>query len=77
MTNEQVVHIGSVVPVLAHLTEYSQQIILDGFRMAYLHRYVDVKGVRWEIVDIYSDPKTPSKILARVQERPLEQEQAA
>lgn len=76
MTNEQVVPIAYIDPTLLHLTEMSQQVIMDGLRMALYHRYVQAIR-RWEIVDIFEDGTCPGRILARVQERAQEQEQAA
>jgi hypothetical protein len=76
--NEKVVEIAVIDPTLLHLTDMSESLILDAFQMALRHRYVQAYR-RWEIVDIFEDQACPGKILARVQERPLEQteEQAA
>jgi hypothetical protein len=69
MTNEHIVHIASIDPVLLHLTDMSESLILDAFSMAFYHRYVQAIR-RWEIVDVFEDGTCPGRILARVQERP-------
>lgn len=74
---EEIVQIGSIPKVLVDLTPFSQQIILDGFKMAFLNRHVQAKGSQWEFVEIYFKQNEPYKIMARVQEKKSEEEQAA
>lgn len=64
-----VVEIGQIVPLLVGLTEMSNQIILDGFRMAFLNRQIAApNGKRYLITSIFYSSVHPSKILARLQE---------
>lgn len=65
---DEIVHIGSVIPALLSLPGMARQIVLDGYRMAFLrHRWL-VSGVTYIIDDVFfsPEPRHTGKIFARL-----------
>lgn len=73
-TNETVVHVGSIVPILANLEPNSQRTVLAGFRLAHLNRKLLVNGEAWMVAELFINESDISKIMARmVRVQPEEQ----
>lgn len=66
--DKNIVEIGAIVPVLANRMPYSNKVVLDGFKLAFLNRRVPVGTKEYSISDVFVDPKHPTKILARLLE---------
>lgn len=64
--DETIVHIGQIVPLLANLTVMAPKVILDGFKLAFLNRYVMVQAQQYRIAEIFIDPTNCSKIMAKL-----------
>lgn len=48
-----VTRIGAIAPALVGLTVMSNALIMNGYKMAYLGRYVTCQGKWYEIVDVF------------------------
>jgi hypothetical protein len=62
-----IVHIGSVQPSLMNLTPMTQNVLVGGYRMAYLHRRIRLHDALYIIAEIWADQQQTGKILARME----------
>lgn len=65
-SNEAIVHVGSIVPILANLKPDSQKIVLEGFKLAHINRKLSIRGEVWMIADLFLNEEDPSKIMAKL-----------
>lgn len=62
----KIVHIGSILVPLLHLTAMSEQRVLQGYRLAYLNQRLQFKDAIYVIRNVYLEAQT-GKIYARLE----------